>query len=37
VKSNFSKETNHLQSKFTIIHPKNEKKSRYVDYLADLA
>jgi hypothetical protein len=27
VKSNFSKQTNHLQSKFTIIRPKNYKKS----------
>jgi hypothetical protein len=27
VKSNFSKYTNHLQSKFTIIRPKNYKKS----------
>jgi hypothetical protein len=27
VKSNFSKSTNHLQSKFTIIRPKNYKKS----------
>jgi hypothetical protein len=27
VKSNFSKQTNHLQSEFTIIRPKNYKKS----------
>jgi hypothetical protein len=27
VKSSFPKETNHLQSKFTIIRPKNYKKS----------
>jgi hypothetical protein len=31
VKSNFSKSTNHLQSKFTIIRQKNYKSRSYED------
>jgi hypothetical protein len=34
VKSNFSKQTNHLQSKFTIIRPKNYKKSLLCGFIS---